>query len=145
MPESAALYVECWDGTSGGFLNVQKADYHIKYHPPVTTAPVTTAVTTTTTAQPVRTTPAVTVPKKTADSDGCYFRSDFENGSDRWQTRGRARLRQDTNNYVDGRSSLLVTNRDSSESGVSFLLTPYAVEPERSYSVRICVMQKAIA
>ncbi len=145
MPESAALYVECWDGTSGGFLNVLKADYHIKYHPPVTTAPVTTAVTTTktTTAQPVRTTPAVTVPKKTADSDGCYFRSDFENGSDRWQTRGRARLRQDTNNYVDGRSSLLVTNRDSSESGVSFLLTPYAVEPERSYSVCICVMQKA--
>ena len=142
MPESAALYVECWDGTSGGFLNVLKAEYHIGYHLPVTTAPLTTTVTTvSTTARKTQTT--TPVPKKTADADGCYFRSDFENGSDRWQTRGRARLRQDTNNYVDGRSSLLVTGRDSSESGVSFLLTPYAVEPERSYSVRICVMQKA--
>lgn len=138
MPESAALYLDCYDGDGDGFLHVIKADYHLSYTAQVTTAPVTTAVTTTTT-----TVPAVTVPKKAADADGCYFRSDFENGSDRWQTRGKARLRHDESNYVDGHSSLRVTDRQDYGSGVGFFLTPYAVGPDETYSVRVCVMQKA--
>ncbi len=141
MPEYAALYLDSYRSAYAGYCRVTSADYYLSGVKYETTAPVTTAVTSAVTTTTAVTTTAA--PKIEADADGCYFRSDFENGSCRWQSCERSRLRHDENNYVDGHSSLLVTNRFSASSGVTVSLKPYALKPETMYDVGVCVMQKA--
>ena len=72
-----------------------------------------------------------------------YIDSSFETGTDKWDSRGDASIKLDTDNYYSGKSSLFVSGRTDNWNGAAILLDKSKFIPGNSYSFSAAVMQKS--